>query len=236
MSRIKSTAFIEIWNSCHSLSEVCEKTNLRQRQATHKASGLRSYGFPLKEMRSKNKKTAFVGEVFGNWTVKEELPGNMRLCQCVCGELRIVKAATLMNGTSTGCYCNRREVCSRGEDHYAWKGNAANPSTKRHRCQKAYAIDKCELCSAKATDRHHVDGDTGNNARTNIQFLCRRCHMSVDGRLERLKAIGKENAIANKKPPRPCVNCKKLVTKIWHGQCHTCDVYERRTGRKRPCG
>lgn len=32
-------------------------------------------------------------------------------------------------------------------------------------------------------DRHHRDDDTTNNTPHNIAFLCRACHMAVDGRL-----------------------------------------------------
>ena len=45
----------------------------------------------------------------------------------------------------------------------------------------------CDQCGAKATDRHHIDGDPTHNVVENIQFLCRRCHMTLDGRLGRLK-------------------------------------------------
>jgi hypothetical protein len=31
-----------------------------------------------------------------------------------------------------------------------------------------------------------VDGDPGNNDPSNVASLCRRCHMTVDGRLDRL--------------------------------------------------
>lgn len=76
----------------------------------------------------------------------------------------------------------------RGEGHYAWKGDAASTTTKRERTQALFPVGgPCERCGeAPSTDRHHIDGDTGNNVRGNIAILCRRCHMIVDGRLERL--------------------------------------------------
>jgi hypothetical protein len=41
----------------------------------------------------------------------------------------------------------------------------------------------CETgCGKPAVDRHHIDGDTSNNARSNILLVCRRCHMHLDGR------------------------------------------------------
>ena len=38
-------------------------------------------------------------------------------------------------------------------------------------------LGDCEVCGrTAATVRHHRDGDTSNNGRDNVDFLCRRCH------------------------------------------------------------
>lgn len=71
----------------------------------------------------------------------------------------------------------------RGPDHKAWKGDAARIEAKRARAQRMFPLGKCELCDKPAVDRHHKDGDTGNNKPKNVQRLCRRCHMKTDGRL-----------------------------------------------------
>lgn len=43
----------------------------------------------------------------------------------------------------------------------------------------------CEACEkVPPVDRHHRDGNSQNNDPSNIAFLCRRCHMAADGRLE----------------------------------------------------
>ena len=39
--------------------------------------------------------------------------------------------------------------------------------------------------ACRRVERHHRDGDQHNNERANVALLCRRCHMVVDGRLER---------------------------------------------------
>lgn len=62
--------------------------------------------------------------------------------------------------------------------------------TGRIRARKMYPspLGDCENCGARrATERHHLDGDTFNNARSNILFVCRPCHGRIDGRWERLK-------------------------------------------------
>ena len=43
----------------------------------------------------------------------------------------------------------------------------------------------CEHCGlVPPLDRHHKDGNTQNNDRSNIAFLCRACHQKEDGRYE----------------------------------------------------
>lgn len=79
----------------------------------------------------------------------------------------------------------------RGKKHPAWKGDAATDESKRERVQRAYALGACELCGKPATDRHHRNGDPGDNDILNIQPLCRRCHMQIDGRLDVFKSTSK---------------------------------------------
>jgi hypothetical protein len=42
-------------------------------------------------------------------------------------------------------------------------------------------------------ERHHKDGNPLNNDPGNIDRLCRRCHMVVDGRLDAFRARAKAN-------------------------------------------
>jgi hypothetical protein len=73
-----------------------------------------------------------------------------------------------------------------GEQHYAWHGETTSVRNGRKRALKLYpVIGPCVDCGAENSERHHVDGNTSNNARANVQFVCRRCHMKKDGRLAR---------------------------------------------------
>ena len=81
----------------------------------------------------------------------------------------------------------RRSRDKIGEKNPMWKGDLARPESKRARAQRAYSLGPCQECGKPAIDRHHRDGDIGNNDLSNIAILCRRCHMIEDGRLERLK-------------------------------------------------
>lgn len=44
-------------------------------------------------------------------------------------------------------------------------------------------IGSCVVCGSPDAERHHADGNTANNSLTNVEALCRRCHMARDGRL-----------------------------------------------------
>ena len=100
----------------------------------------------------------------------------------------------------------------------------------RHIARRLYpTLGDCEDCGAPATDRHHVDGDTFNNAPENIEQLCRRCHMRKDGRMAALAAHKTPRT-----PPRPCSNCHRPSKPLRKGRCGTCNEYLRRTGEERP--
>ena len=79
-----------------------------------------------------------------------------------------------------------------GQDNYAWKGDRASPNAGRQRAHRLYpgAPERCEGCASpssitKQMHRHHVDGNTLNNARKNVQWLCTQCHHDAHP-LERL--------------------------------------------------
>jgi len=95
-------------------------------------------------------------------------------------------------------------------------------------------LGKCENenCPNKAVERHHINGNTFDNIRSNVLFLCRRCHMKLDGRLE--KFVSTSTSKRGPQPPKPCVNCGKETNRLWHGHCHTCNEYQRRNGIERP--
>jgi len=118
-----------------------------------------------------------------------------------------------------------------GEAHPGWKGDEALPATKRQRAVRRFVLDECERCGKKATDRHHKDGNTGNNEESNIAKLCRRCHMLVDGRLEVITAMLKAcNKAKSQRVVPPCKICGRHLGPQRHGRCPACPIYLRRTG------
>lgn len=92
-----------------------------------------------------------------------------------------------------------------GPNSPRWNGNDASKNAKRGRAQRLYAVGgPCEFrgCTSASADRHHIDGNPGNNASENIELLCRRHHMERDGRLAALVARnmpGELNASGSRK-------------------------------------
>ena len=112
------------------------------------------------------------------------------------------------------------------ETHCRWKGDNARDQTKRQRARRMFKLDYCEDCGQSAHDRHHKDGNPGNNSIENIAILCRRCHMKRDGRLAALK---------HSYPcliPKVCRICGRVYKPLRKGRCGACDVYYRRIGQE----
>lgn len=121
----------------------------------------------------------------------------------------------------------------RGAKHPNWKGDNAGDGSKRRRIRKLVVLGACDRCGKPAIDRHHRDGDTGNNVSANLGLLCRRCHMLEDGRLAAFMVWAKA---PKTKPLSPCSNCTSTDGYKRQGRCGACAAYFRRTGHERPTG
>ena len=71
----------------------------------------------------------------------------------------------------------------RGGLHPNFKGDNVSMDVGRARARRMYPSRPCEVCGKTKAEHHHKDGNTRNNDLDNIQFLCRRCHMILDGRM-----------------------------------------------------
>lgn len=92
-------------------------------------------------------------------------------------------------------YCSQaccRAVTMAGRPREAnpnWKGAAADPQRGRARAKRWYPdASPCERCGAEKAERHHRDANPLNNEPGNIAWLCRKCHVAVDGRAARFAA------------------------------------------------
>ena len=65
-----------------------------------------------------------------------------------------------------------------GENHHSWIGDSVSTKGGRTRAIRLYPeIGPCSECGTEPAERHHVDGNTANNDPSNIEILCRVCHM-----------------------------------------------------------
>lgn len=105
------------------------------------------------------------------------------------------------------------------------------PNTGRRRAQRRFpALGTCAECEvAPARDRHHWDGNTFNNAPTNVVPLCRRCHQRIDGRLD---LFARYRYVPTRAPMTACIDCGAMHRQTRKGRCHKCDArHRRRTAR-----
>ncbi len=71
-----------------------------------------------------------------------------------------------------------------GEANAMWQGDAVSVEGGRKRARRMYKAGPCTKCGDPKSERHHINGDTANNTPENVELLCRKCHMTEDGRLE----------------------------------------------------
>ena len=88
---------------------------------------------------------------------------------------------------------SKRKCARWGEEHHAWKGDKATKNSGHHRAHRRFPdIGPCTKCGNPKSQRHHIDGNPLNNAAENIMIVCYRCHMEIDGRLEKLRSQAKK--------------------------------------------
>ena len=106
-----------------------------------------------------------------------------------------------------------------GKDNWQWEGDAVSATGGRARALRKFPAKPCEKCGKKKAEQHHIDGDTSNNADDNVRFLCRRCHMIIDGRIEKVRQM-----TIDARPKMLAAQLAKFVnTKYRSGdKCPTC--------------
>lgn len=121
-----------------------------------------------------------------------------------------------------------------GSSNPAWKGDQAKADAGRARARKSYILGLCAQCGQPGSDRHHRDGNTLNNTPENIEILCRRCHMTVDGRLNAFLEMAKQPKPQLRTEIAPCINCKEPFKPLRKGRCRKCSLYFYKHKIERP--
>lgn len=80
------------------------------------------------------------------------------------------------------CYFKWLSENRHKENNPNWKGDDIVLHNGRLRARRWFGTHRpCEMCG-KSGENHHKDGNPLNNNPENIQSLCRKHHMEIDGR------------------------------------------------------
>lgn len=105
-----------------------------------------------------------------------------------CGTPFVKKKNTMGRFCSMKCM----GLGKKGEKNPGWKGDNIKPGSGRNRAIRMYPEKlPCCNCGYPKSERHHIDGNTVNNLPENIMRLCKKCHMTLDGRLQSLLSRAK---------------------------------------------
>src|SRR5260370_24754103 len=128
----------------------------------------------------------------------------VNLCKCGCGQTTsIPQWNDRHNGGVKGVSLrlvkghNLRLVSFRFSQGFTannsnWKGTKAKRGSGRDRARNWFKnLPACQVCGNPKSERHHRDDNPLNNEASNIQILCRRCHMQADGRALKLANLSK---------------------------------------------
>ena len=79
-----------------------------------------------------------------------------------------------------------------GEKNPNWKGDKALPQAGYLRANRTLfrGHKPCKYCG-KIGEKHHKDSNPLNNNPKNVMWICRRCHMKHDGRMNRRDSLGR---------------------------------------------
>lgn len=95
-------------------------------------------------------------------------------------------------------------------------------------------LGPCQDCGGIAHDKICSDYDAFFSIKENVYFLCRRCHMIRDGRMEKLKEVGKNNSEKAKKEESRCNNCGTNYKPLRKGRCDSCYTFYRKYRSEKP--
>ena len=130
------------------------------------------------------------GQRFGNLVVGERI-GNKYQCQCDCGVTTVAARGNITQGITRSCDCLRSMV-KRGDLNPMWRGEKVGYSGVHSWVRNRYQKPKvCEHCSN--TPPRDLANKTGKYLRdlSDWWYLCRKCHMDLDGRNDKLRVSGR---------------------------------------------
>ncbi len=161
------------------------------------------------------------GDVFGDWTVLSlgsARPGSIKMwvCICVCGTQKLIRQASLRDGSSTSCGClavskakvkNTKHGLSESPEYRTWKSikqRCLNPKTRHYKDYGGRGIAVCDRwlnsfedfladMGKKPSPKHEIDrypDNDGNYGPGNCRWASRSQQMSNTRRVPLITANG----------------------------------------------
>lgn len=139
-----------------------------------------------------------IGKRFGRLTVKV-LIGKDRhrnllwSCKCDCGGQTITRTNSLNMGLVKSCGCLVRDIGERKTESHnlMWKGDKVGLGALhiwiKSRKPKTLVCERC--FKGEPYDLANISGEYTRKLK-DYKWLCRKCHMELDGRMERRKNNG----------------------------------------------
>lgn len=139
-------------------------------------------------------------------------------CVCDCGKTVYVNSTNLKHGRQLSCGCSKKGI-NKNESNGMWKGaDVTLQGLHRWVESRKPKPEFCEFCGiippydlANISQEYHRDIN-------DFEWLCRRCHMIKDGRLNILH--GGNKMIDHEKFCWECIVCgKKVISKEKPEKC-----------------
>lgn len=180
----------------------CGKESIVAGHALKRVNGTKSCGCLSRELHSIP--DDLKGKKFGKLTVKEFVETRNRnaywLCECSCGNEKVISSCSLKTGHTKSCGCIFKETM-KGSNNPAWKGGITPEYRKARKIPNYLAWRKsvfqrdnytCQKCKKRGTTlhAHHIRSFASNpKLRTDLNngiCLCEHCHLSFHQRYGKL--------------------------------------------------
>ncbi|MCC6691363.1 MAG: hypothetical protein IT235_07500 [Bacteroidia bacterium] len=145
----------------------------------------------VQNRRKHRVKQDIIGKRFGRLTaikvINQDYIGAVWLCKCDCGNEIMVRRKYLISKETESCGCRLKESME-NENNPMWKGDKVGYYSL-HTWVKNRIIkpNKCQMCSNVGFVELSNIGHTYKRNLTDWEWLCRKCHMIKDGRMEIMK-------------------------------------------------
>lgn len=135
-----------------------------------------------------NQKIELTGQKFSKLVVVDyshsTKNGTYWNCVCECGHTDKVNSRNLRNGAVKSCGCSRLGI-NKMEKHGLWKNKPSYKTLHVWVRRNFTQPRECVACGNEETlDLANISGEYKRDLK-DFAYLCRRCHMISDGRLEK---------------------------------------------------